>query len=159
MCRCATERGARLAPSVARESCAQYSGRIRLSCQGSPMCWARRATTTNPGRFRTPGDIDAELPILARTKTCRRDKNPRLVLRIHIHLGDNRHAIFRAVSSHDASKPQEGCLRKRLEEREGLFDQPTLFLPTLQRQSWTPIQPPLLRSSIKPLSPATSSPK
>jgi hypothetical protein len=69
------------------------------------------------------------------------DIHPRLLLWIHIHLCRDRHAILRAGSSGNASKPKERRLRKRPKEREALFDESTLFLPTLRGQSWTPVQP------------------
>ena len=100
----------------------------------------RRSDIRKPRDFALPRYIDAELPILARTENCGREKNPRLVLRIHIHLGGNRHAILRAGSSDNASKPKERRLRKRPKERETFLDEATLFLPTLRGQSWTPVQ-------------------
>src|SRR6266852_1717216 len=89
---------------------------------------------------RIPGNIDAELPILARTKNCRREEDPRLVLRIPIHLGGNRHVILRAGSSHNPSKTKEWHLPKCPKERETFLDEPTLLAPTLPGQSRTPIQ-------------------
>src|ERR1700674_2795598 len=97
-----------------------------------------------------PGNIDAELPIFARTKNCRRDEDPRLVLRIHIHLGGNHHVILRAGSSHNTSKTKEWHLRKCPKERETFLDEPT-FLPTLPGQSRTPIQPRVIAVSNQSL--------
>ena len=63
------------------------------------------------------------------------DIHPRLVLWIHIHLCRDRHAILRAGSSDNASKPKERRLRKRPKEREGSS---TSRHPSCQRSGGSP---------------------
>jgi len=93
------------------------------------------------GSSRIPRTIEAELASRVRRHKSRRYEDPGLVLRIHIHLGRNRHVILRTRSSHNASKSKERHFRKRLKERKLPFDESTLFTPTRQRQSATPVQP------------------
>jgi len=73
-----------------------------------------------------------------------RDKHPRHILRVHIHLRRNRDVIDRAWSRDDPAKPEKRRLRESPKERESLLHQPALLLPAPKRQPRTPIQPPAM---------------
>lgn len=124
------------------------------------MCLITDSTTS--ANMEVPGfqgTSTQSLPSAFAPSNSRRDEDPRLVLRIHIHLRRHRHAILAPGARNKSAKHKERRLRKRLKERKALFDESTLLAPTLRRQTRTPLQPRMIVVFNQAFSPAPSSPR